>query len=240
MSPKLALALLLLVPGEERSQDLNPNSNPRIPCRVPDLTAENQPLLRAFVFRRGVVCCVAAFDRETIVIGRGIEADLVLDCDVVSRRHAVVRIAGGKLTVEDLHSRNGVWIGTRRVAHIALKAWEPVSIGTYVIRFHMAREPQSQGIDPEATDETLTLSAEDERTIEEAVLASAEPSSGSIFPMAELLEPEARPGPQGPGAGRTDYKRVTTLVTRAPERRRTSGVHHVKRPSDPDRDPSAN
>jgi hypothetical protein len=240
VSPKLALALLLLVSGEERSLDLNPNSHPRIPCRVPDLAVENQPLLRAFVFRRGVVCCVAAFDREAIVIGRGIEADLVLDCDVVSRRHALVRIVGDKLTIEDLHSRNGVWLGTRRVACTALKAWQPVSIGTYVIRFHLAREPMSRGIDPEATDETLDLTTDDERTIEEAALASAEPSSGAIFPMAELLEPEPRTGPQGPGAGRTDYRQVTTLVTRAPELRRTSGVHHVKRPFDPDRDPSAN
>jgi pSer/pThr/pTyr-binding forkhead associated (FHA) protein len=163
-----------------------------------------------------------------VVIGRSPEADLVLDCDTVSRNHALVRVEGERLVIEDLSSRNGIWVAGQAIQRAALKAWEPIAIGSFVVRFHLDREArQAQGAEP--TSEDWALEVDDERTVEEGDLPIDEPVSGNLFPLADLLEPEARSGPQGPGAGKP-AKRVTTLVTRAPELRRTSGVHPIERP----------
>lgn len=48
-------------------------------------------------------------------VGRLPDAALVLHSELVSRMHAVVRRQGDRVTVEDLDSRNGTWIGPTRV-----------------------------------------------------------------------------------------------------------------------------
>jgi len=52
------------------------------------------------------VSVVTLADQETFVLGRGAEADVVVDDDSVSRRHAVLRLRP-RMTVEDLGSTNG-------------------------------------------------------------------------------------------------------------------------------------
>lgn len=51
---------------------------------------------------------------ETIV-GRGDESDVAVDSPGVSRRHARITIDGGRVTIEDLGSRNGTFVGDRRI-----------------------------------------------------------------------------------------------------------------------------
>jgi predicted component of type VI protein secretion system len=52
---------------------------------------------------------------DDLVIGRE-NADLLLPDSEVSRRHAVVRPAGGGVEIEDLGSRNGTFVDERRLA----------------------------------------------------------------------------------------------------------------------------
>jgi len=54
---------------------------------------------------------------ETIALpaGETIIGRDILDTPDVSRRHARVTVAGTAATIEDLGSKNGTWIGTRRV-----------------------------------------------------------------------------------------------------------------------------
>ena len=49
------------------------------------------------------------------LIGRDPDADVYLDSPSVSRRHAMIRIAGRDATIEDLGSRNGTFVGERRI-----------------------------------------------------------------------------------------------------------------------------
>ena len=51
------------------------------------------------------------------VIGRG-DADIMIDDPQMSRRHALVRVAGAEFEIEDLGSQNGTWVNGRR-AHTA-------------------------------------------------------------------------------------------------------------------------
>jgi predicted component of type VI protein secretion system len=50
-----------------------------------------------------------------LVVGR-VEADVSIDDEEVSRRHALVRPAGGGIEILDLGSRNGTWVNGVRIA----------------------------------------------------------------------------------------------------------------------------
>jgi DNA-binding winged helix-turn-helix (wHTH) protein len=58
----------------------------------------------------------AALGEGVHVLGRDEEADVVLDHPSVSRRHARVAVDGAGATIEDLRSKNGTFLGDRRVA----------------------------------------------------------------------------------------------------------------------------
>src|SRR5262245_55571732 len=65
--------------------------------------------VRAFLVlcaRSGAVVVDLPLD-EDVVVGRDAEADLRIDDELVSRRHALVRFDGALLMVRDLGSRNG-------------------------------------------------------------------------------------------------------------------------------------
>lgn len=55
-------------------------------------------------------------DEGTVVVGRGVEAGIRLPVASVSRRHAAFTLAGDRLTVEDLGSRNGTRVNGRPVS----------------------------------------------------------------------------------------------------------------------------
>lgn len=67
-------------------------------------------------------------------LGRGSEADIVLDDTGVSRRHAELRVdtSSGRtvLSVLDLGSTNGTFVDDQQIAHQALQAGDVVSMGS--------------------------------------------------------------------------------------------------------------
>lgn len=53
------------------------------------------------------------------VLGRDPDLVLFLDSPSVSRRHALIRVAGDSATIEDLGSKNGTFLGDRRLTSVA-------------------------------------------------------------------------------------------------------------------------
>lgn len=49
------------------------------------------------------------------LVGRTDDAVVLIDLPSISRRHAVIRVAANRAEVEDLHSKNGTFIGENRV-----------------------------------------------------------------------------------------------------------------------------
>ena len=49
------------------------------------------------------------------VLGRDPAAGIYLDAPGVSRRHALIKVAAGRATIEDLSSKNGTFVGDQRV-----------------------------------------------------------------------------------------------------------------------------
>ena len=72
------------------------------------------------------------------VLGREPAADIYLDATNVSRRHAVIRIVDGAATLEDLGSKNGTFIGGKRVdGMMALSDGDRIQIGSIVMTFRV-------------------------------------------------------------------------------------------------------
>jgi DNA-binding winged helix-turn-helix (wHTH) protein len=70
------------------------------------------------------------------VIGREEDATAWVESASVSRRHARIVIAGEKATLEDLGSKNGTFVGGRRVtAPVVLANSEEILVGVVPLRF---------------------------------------------------------------------------------------------------------
>ena len=85
-----------------------------------------------------------AVPKGMFLIGRGADCQLALDDALVSRRHAAIHIAGdGSATVEDLDSRNGVFLNGVRIDKIEpLADGDVVRIGSQDIGFYEADDTQ--------------------------------------------------------------------------------------------------
>lgn len=83
------------------------------------------------------------------VIGRGRDAQILLDGALVSRRHAVVVASGETLSIQDLGSRNGTLIGAAPVVgRRSLADRDVIRIGAHTFRV----------VDLDAIEETLARS----------------------------------------------------------------------------------
>ncbi|WP_246572760.1 FhaA domain-containing protein [Kineosporia corallincola] len=71
------------------------------------------------------------------VIGRGTEADVIVDDIGVSRRHAEVRVEHGRLVAADLGSTNGTFVDGERISTAEVVDGSQIKIGrsTLVVRF---------------------------------------------------------------------------------------------------------
>ncbi len=70
---------------------------------------------------------------KTVRIGRGTQNDLVLEDPGkgVSRNHAEIRFDGGRYTLVDLGSQNGIWVSGSRVPSVVLEPGVSAAVGPY-------------------------------------------------------------------------------------------------------------
>lgn len=125
-------------------------------------------------------------EAQEYVFGRDDEADIVLNDDLVSRRHAKVRRDWSGTHVEDLGSRNGIRVNRKRVKKQTLKDRDEVEIGGVRLLF----------IDPSEVRETplvLPDSPDDDEGEGTLSVAEAPPAEAPAPPPAE--EPPAEPEP---------------------------------------------
>jgi pSer/pThr/pTyr-binding forkhead associated (FHA) protein len=72
-------------------------------------------------------------DRDSILIGRHPDLDMVLHDDAVSERHARISLAEGATWLEDLGSENGTFVNDQRIERVALAPGDRVRIAAHVI-----------------------------------------------------------------------------------------------------------
>jgi DNA-binding NtrC family response regulator len=82
---------------------------------------------------------------ETIVVGTGREADVRVFDGAVSARHCELSVREGQLTVRDLSSKNGVFVGGARVEQALLGAGASFVVGRSVlVCAHSSRIPVAE------------------------------------------------------------------------------------------------
>ena len=78
------------------------------------------------------------------ILGRGPDSVLWIDDDTVSRSHARIRVEKAGAVLEDLDSRNGTFIGDRRLdAPAALRDRDEFRLGNLKLRFRASGGPSS-------------------------------------------------------------------------------------------------
>jgi len=83
------------------------------------------------------------------VLGRDPDLELFLDSPGVSRRHALIRMAGDEVTVEDLGSKNGTFVADRRLdAPTRLVDGDLIRVGSVQLTFNAIRTTASTRTEP--------------------------------------------------------------------------------------------
>ena len=118
-----------------------------------DGSADAEPGLRtAIIWLRSDAETVTSWldGRDELVVGRDPNADVVLDGELVSRRHARVRRTGSSWFIEDLDSRNGVSLNGEPIQQAALTNGDVLRVGTFVgmvLPFEQDEEPVYELLD---------------------------------------------------------------------------------------------
>jgi len=76
------------------------------------------------------------------VVGRGVDASVWIDASGISRHHARIVVRRGEATLEDLGSKNGTYVGGRRIisAH-RLASGDQIRLGSVVVTFRVPEPP---------------------------------------------------------------------------------------------------
>ncbi|MDO5624670.1 MAG: FHA domain-containing protein [Pseudomonadota bacterium] len=83
----------------------------------------------------GVVVKEAQLTKDRSTIGRRPYNDVVIDNLAVSGEHAVVQMAGGVATIEDLGSTNGTYVNGQAVKKHTLAHDDTIEVGKYKLKF---------------------------------------------------------------------------------------------------------
>ena len=82
------------------------------------------------------------------IVGRDPDVDIHLEHGSVSRRHARISVRGSKAVLEDLHSRNGTFVGGRRVeSPVELRDGDVIGLGPVTLTFQKLTSPGSTASD---------------------------------------------------------------------------------------------
>jgi pSer/pThr/pTyr-binding forkhead associated (FHA) protein len=88
-------------------------------------------------YRDGEIDLVFSLDRPRVTIGRDVDNMIQLPNEKVSKHHAVIRQTKGGWSIEDLKSRNGIYVNGKRTERTDLNEQDQVKIGPYNFYFEM-------------------------------------------------------------------------------------------------------
>jgi DNA-binding winged helix-turn-helix (wHTH) protein len=88
-------------------------------------------------------------DEGEHILGRDPNVEIYLDAPGVSRRHAVIKIAAARATIEDLGSKNGTFVGGQRVeGSRAIGDRDVITVGSVNLTVRALQRPTSTETEP--------------------------------------------------------------------------------------------
>src|SRR6476620_1475242 len=88
---------------------------------------------KLLIFRGEAQLNARELTEKIVRIGRGAQNDIVLEDPGkgVSRNHAEIRFEGGRYTLVDLQSQNGIWVSGERVPSVVLEPGVSAALGPF-------------------------------------------------------------------------------------------------------------
>jgi len=112
-----------------------------------DAPKTRRDLKPALVFLSGELIAVPIpLDREDVILGRALEADVRINDTQVSRQHARITAVRNEASqtvdyiLHDLDSRNGTFLNGRRMRRETLENGDKITIGETILRFDLLDE----------------------------------------------------------------------------------------------------
>lgn len=87
-------------------------------------------------------------EKDSVVIGRKSENDLVLDNPTVSRKHCKIYKAGDSYFIEDLNSTNGTFLNSKKILKSGIKDGDTVTIVKYSLIFSSSKNTAESNNSP--------------------------------------------------------------------------------------------
>lgn len=87
-------------------------------------------------------------EKGTVILGRGTDADIKLDDELVSRKHCSLTIDGRNVTVQDMGSTNGTFVDGSPVQKMQLDSDNRLQIGKMVLKVDF-KDPSEEAFDRE-------------------------------------------------------------------------------------------
>jgi len=112
-------------------------------------------------------------EKESTTIGRKPENDIVIDNLAVSGNHAVIKMEGDKLMIEDLQSLNGSYLNSQKITQAELFNGDVILIGVHTLEVFSdktrAAEKKDFTVRGRSMDETMVIAPDDQKKILRAV-----------------------------------------------------------------------
>jgi DNA-binding NtrC family response regulator len=170
--------------------------------RFLDRNASKEPRATVVIYAHDDTRLIELREGDSILIGRALPADVVVDDMTISRQHARFSYREGCVEVEDLSSRNGTMVRGMRVANAKLRSGDDVRLGGVAISIHLR----------EGTEPPLGISSYDQlivRLDDEVVRAR---TFGHTFSLVAVFAPERPEDANNPA--RADDRHVSRWAPR--------------------------
>ncbi len=109
--------------------------------------SQNRDLRPALIFLSGeMLAAPIPLEREVVILGRALEADIRINDSKISRRHACLNAVFNDETREteyvltDLNSRNGTLLNGQPIVSETLRNGDKITVGEHILRFEMLDE----------------------------------------------------------------------------------------------------
>ncbi len=110
-----------------------------------------------------------ALDKELTTIGRKPDNDIIIDNQAVSGHHAVIKMEGNTILLEDLSSLNGTYINSQKISKTELFNGDIVLIGVHTLNVssdkNRTTDTKSFTVRGRSMDETMVIAPDDKQKI---------------------------------------------------------------------------
>lgn len=122
-----------------KKSDWDDESTSEIRVSLMPVSMEAKPYVLQMVQGPGAPKDIELFSDE-LVLGRAADADIPINSTDLSRRHVRLKKAAGQYAIEDLGSRNGVYLNGLKVHSAVLHEGDNIQLGTVVFIYREGRE----------------------------------------------------------------------------------------------------